>query len=426
MNQARLARVLRNMERDGLTQIVISSTASVYYLTGYWVEPMERMLALYIRADGTCRLFANALFALEPQEGLELVLHQDSDEPTAALAAALLPGTLGVDKAWPSKFLIALLAARPDVTPVLGSAPVDDARKYKDADEISAMRRASQINDQVVEAAIAAVKAGAVESELAAYVEGLYRQHGADRSGEGQLVCFGPNGADPHHAPNGTVLRDGDSVVLDIFIPIRRYWCDMTRTVFFRSVSDEGRRVYETVKAANLAAEAVIRPGVPMKDIDRAARKLIEDAGLRPLLHPPAGPRLRPGLPRAAGQQRLQPRRRRTGDGLLRGAGHLPAGQAGRAHRGSGSGHRGRLRGAQPRLQGAARGGLNTKLPRHCRGSFTSVQELDAAADNAVADIDAEGGVHDPLPKMLVVGKLGLQPGRKLRHLLRRAAVGHG
>lgn len=187
-----------------------------------------------------------------------------------------------MDKAWPSKFLIALLAARPDVTPVLGSAPVDDARKYKDADEISAMRRASQINDQVVEAAIAAVRAGAVESELAAYVEGLYRQHGADRSGEGQLVCFGPNGADPHHAPNGTVLRDGDSVVLDIFIPIRRYWCDMTRTVFFRSVSDEGRRVYETVKAANLAAEAVIRPGVPMKDIDRAARKLIEDAGYGP------------------------------------------------------------------------------------------------------------------------------------------------
>ena len=47
-------------------------------------------------------------------------------------------------------------------------------------------------------------------------------------------------------------------------------------------MSDEGRRVYETVKAANLAAEAVIRPGVPMKDIDRAARKLIEDAGYGP------------------------------------------------------------------------------------------------------------------------------------------------
>ena len=61
MNQQRLARVLRNMERDGLEQIVVTSTASVYYLTGYWVEPMERMLALYLRADGTC-----TLFALEP------------------------------------------------------------------------------------------------------------------------------------------------------------------------------------------------------------------------------------------------------------------------------------------------------------------------------------------------------------------------
>ena len=282
MNQQRLARVLRNMERDGLEQIVVTSTASVYYLTGYWVEPMERMLALYLRADGTCTLFANTLFALEPQEGLELVLHQDSDEPTAALAAALRPGRLGMDKAWPSKFLIALLNARPDVTPVLGSAPVDDARKYKDADEIAAMRHASRINDQMVEQVIAAVKEGAVESELAAYVESLYRQHGADRSSEGQLVCFGPNGADPHHGPNDTVLKDGDSVVLDIFIPIRRYWCDMTRTVFFRSVSDEGRRVYETVKAANLAAEAMIRPGVPMKDIDRAARQVIEDAGYGP------------------------------------------------------------------------------------------------------------------------------------------------
>ena len=282
MNQARLARVLRNMERDGLTQIVISSTASVYYLTGYWVEPMERMLALYIRADGTCRLFANALFALEPQEGLELVLHQDSDVPTAALDAALLPGTLGVDKAWPSKFVIALLAARPDVTPVLGSAPVDDARKYKDADEISAMRRASRINDQVVGQAIAALHAGASETEIADLVERLFREKGANRSSEGQLVCFGPNGADPHHGPDGTRLREGDSVVLDIFIPIGRYWCDMTRTVFFRSASEEGRRVYETVKAANLAAEAVIRPGMPMREIDRAARRVIEEAGYGP------------------------------------------------------------------------------------------------------------------------------------------------
>lgn len=95
------------------------------------------------------------------------------------------------------------------MTPVLGSAPVDDARKYKDADEIAAMRRASQINDQVVEAAIAAVKAGAVESELAAYVEGLYRQHGADRSGEGRWSASAPTAPIPTTPPTGRCSGTG-------------------------------------------------------------------------------------------------------------------------------------------------------------------------------------------------------------------------
>lgn len=282
MNTSRLKRVIANMEAQGLDQIVVTSTASVFYLTGIYVEPMERMLALYIHSSGDCVLFANELFAIQPQKDLPMVLHTDSDDPVAALSAALWPGKLGVDKSWQSKFLIRILELRTDITPVLGSAPVDDARMCKDADEIAAMRRASRINDQVVEAAIAAIRAGARESELAALVEQLFRQHGADHSSEGQLVCFGPNGADPHHAPNDTVIREGDSVVMDIFIPIQRYWCDMTRTVFFRSVSDEGRRVYETVKAANMAAEAMIRPGIPMCDIDRAARSVIENAGYGP------------------------------------------------------------------------------------------------------------------------------------------------
>ena len=144
------------------------------------------------------------------------------------------------------------------------------------------MVAASRINDQVMAIASAAVKDGATEEELAALVERTFREKGADRSSEGQLVCFGPNGADPHHAPNGTVIARGDTVVFDIFIPIHRYWCDMTRTFFFREASDEGRRVYEAVKAANLAAEALIRPGLPMRDFDRAARKVIEDAGYGP------------------------------------------------------------------------------------------------------------------------------------------------
>ena len=282
MNQDRLRRVIDNMHRQGLEQILVTATASVYYLTGVWVEPLERLLALYLDDTGRCVLFGNALFGLEEGDGLTVLTHTDSDDPVAQIAQTVRPGKLGIDKFWASRFLIGLMEQRRDITPVVGSAPVDDARMLKDAQEIEAMVAASRINDQVMAIASAAVKDGATEEELAALVERTFREKGADRSSEGQLVCFGPNGADPHHAPNGTVITRGDTVVFDIFIPIHRYWCDMTRTFFFREASDEGRRVYEAVKAANLAAEALIRPGLPMRDFDRAARKVIEDAGYGP------------------------------------------------------------------------------------------------------------------------------------------------
>ena len=49
-----------------------------------------------------------------------MVEHTDSDDPVAQLAAAVLPGELGIDETWPSRFLIGLMSHRPDVKPVLG------------------------------------------------------------------------------------------------------------------------------------------------------------------------------------------------------------------------------------------------------------------------------------------------------------------
>ena len=59
MNKTRLSRVIANMEAQSLEQIVVTSTSSVYYLTGIHVEPMERMLALYIHTSRRCVLYAS-------------------------------------------------------------------------------------------------------------------------------------------------------------------------------------------------------------------------------------------------------------------------------------------------------------------------------------------------------------------------------
>ena len=281
MNHQRIQSVISRMREAGLSQILVTSTTSLFYLTGYWVEPHERMIALLVTGEGKLTLFGNEIFGLSSTEELPFVPHKDGQDPVKDLAQAVSPGKLGIDKFWYSKFLIGLMAFRPDVTPVHGSLPVDENRTYKDAQERAAMRRASAINDQVVAAAIAAVREGVRENELAALVNREFLARGADGEGA-MLVCFGPNGADPHHGADGTVLKPGDSMIFDIFTPISRYWCDMTRTVFYKTVSDKQRQVYELVRRANEAAEAAIRPGVPLAELDRIARDVITEGGYGP------------------------------------------------------------------------------------------------------------------------------------------------
>jgi len=278
MNQERIARVTALMRERHLPQIIITSTASVFYLTGLWVEPHERMLALLLEDSGKATIFGNAMFGLPKSFPIPIVLHRDGEDPVADLAKALRPASVGVDKFWYSKFLLGLMSHRSDLLPILGSDPVDLARQCKDAAECDAMRKSSRINDQVMAKAIASISAGVRENELASLINREYLLRGADCEGV-QLVCFGANGADPHHAADATLLKPGDSVTLDIFTPIEHHWCDMTRTVFYESVSDKQREVYELVRRANEAAIAEIRPGVSLSHLDQTARTLIADGG---------------------------------------------------------------------------------------------------------------------------------------------------
>jgi Xaa-Pro dipeptidase len=76
------------------------------------------------------------MFAVPPVEGLERIEFDDVDDSVAALAARVSPGRLGIDKAWPSRFLLSLMEKRSDIAPVNGSRPVDEARMLKDEEEI--------------------------------------------------------------------------------------------------------------------------------------------------------------------------------------------------------------------------------------------------------------------------------------------------
>jgi len=278
VNQKRIARVIENMKGQGFERILVTAPASVYYLTSARVQPGERMLALLVTSDGDIKLLANRMFALQGQ-GLPLVEYGDTDDPVALLSESLPAGIVGIDKQWASLFTLRLMALRPDVKPVLGSGPVDLARMIKDAAELDALRTSSHANDRALRETLSALAAGVTELEIGRAYASAAQAQGAVGVGFSPLICFGAGGAEPHHESDSTPLKKGDAVILDVGLNIAEGLSDMTRTVFFGKASEKQRAVYELVREANEAGRAAVKPGVPLRDIDRAARGVIERAG---------------------------------------------------------------------------------------------------------------------------------------------------
>ena len=278
MNNLQLEKVIKNMHAEGLKQILVCAPKSIQYLTGRFIAPGERLVALIIDQSGKAQLIANKLFAQTPLEGAELIEYSDTDDSAKVLANCVNYATLGVDKEFKSRFLLPLMAKRPDIKMVLGSTPVELARMIKTEDELEKMRYSSLLNDRAIEETIMSVRDGMSERELADNYVAASKRIAEGESFE-SLVCFGKNAAEPHHETGDTRLKRGDAVIIDVGLMYRDYCSDMTRTVFFSEASEEQKYIYELVRQANAAGRAAVRPGVKLKDVDAAARKVISDAG---------------------------------------------------------------------------------------------------------------------------------------------------
>ncbi len=275
----RINRVLNNMKEHGLSQLIVSDPKSIFYLTGVNIEPYERLLAFLVREDGKHVFFLNNLYTV-PKTEFEEVWFSDTDDSVGMIAEHLTEGVLGIDKTWAARFLIPLMEKRPDIKMVLGSDCVDDSRAIKDDREIAIMKKASEINDTVMHKALEFIKPGMTEKQVADFIDRQFIEEGATGNSFTTIVSFAGQGADPHHEPDDTVLKEGDAIVIDQGCMYEGYASDMTRSVSCGEPSDpDYEKVHDLVRRANEKAESIIKPGVKLCDIDAAARDLITEAG---------------------------------------------------------------------------------------------------------------------------------------------------
>lgn len=281
LQKDKLNRCLDELNKMGLTQMLLSDPMAIYYLTNEMVHPGERFLGLYISQNHAPVLFINRLFSASKTCDIEVVKHDDTQDPIDFVAEVIDPTKkLGVDKTLAAKFLLPMMERSLATGFVNGSIAIDTTRSIKDEDEKEKMRKSSHINDLAMEQFVKLVHDGVTELEIANQMMDIYTSLGASGYSFDPIVSFGANAADPHHEPDNTVLKDGDCVLFDVGCVVDDYCSDMTRTFFYKYVSEEDARVYNLVKEANESAEAIIKPGVMLKDIDLTARKVISDEGL--------------------------------------------------------------------------------------------------------------------------------------------------
>lgn len=156
---------------------------------------------------------------------------------------------------------------------------LDELRASKDEEELEAMRKAQKITDEAFRAVLNFIRPGMTEREVAARLVYEMMRLGGEKTSFDPIVAAGPNGSRPHAIPGDRVLEQGMFVTMDFGCKVDGYCSDMTRTVAIGQPDEEMERVYQTVLEAQKAGINAARAGVPGREIDAAARRVIEEAG---------------------------------------------------------------------------------------------------------------------------------------------------
>ena len=155
-------------------------------------------------------------------------------------------------------------------------------RSVKEEYELERMRKAQDITDKAFAEVLSRIEVGMTEKQLCAELIYCLLKNGADGLAFDPIVVSGPNTSLPHGVPGDRKIQEGDFITMDFGALYAGYCADMTRTVAVGYVTDEMEKVYKIVLQAQLAGLAASKAGVPGKEIDGAARKVIEEAGYGP------------------------------------------------------------------------------------------------------------------------------------------------
>lgn len=271
---------LLGTEVDGL---LLTSRYSRYYGAEF---DIAEGVAIVTKAG--CRYFTDSRYIESAQNGIQgfEVLEVNRENPYSKLLneaiAEFEVTTLGFEEEYLTVAELNAYEQKLNAKLVPYNEKINGFRIVKEDWEFQLMRKAQQITDQAFAEVITRIKPGMTEKQLQAELIYCLYKNGGDGLAFDPIVVSGPNTSLPHGVAGDRVIQPGDFVTMDFGALYQGYCADMTRTVAVGFATEEMRKVYETVLAAQKAGIGITKAGVTGKEIDGAARQVITDAGYGP------------------------------------------------------------------------------------------------------------------------------------------------
>ena len=282
----RIQRATSEAAARGIGALLVTPSADYEYLLGYRPPALERLTCLILPVEGTPTLVVprlelslarSSIGALA--DALELAPWEETDDPFRLVSDRLI-GALRVglqDQMW-SRFVLRLRALLDPAELVDASPAIGAVRRIKQPEEVDRLRSAAAAADEAMLAITSERLSGRTEAEVSRRINELLVDAGHETA-DFAIVASGPNSASPHHEPGERVIEAGDAVVLDIGGTRAGYCSDTTRTAVVGEPDPDFAALYEVLRMAQAAACEAVAPGVPACDVDRAARRIISEAG---------------------------------------------------------------------------------------------------------------------------------------------------
>jgi len=284
---ARTHRAAGEAQGRGLAALALVPGPNLRYLTGLALHASERLM-LALLAPGRPAAFVVPAFEAERvRQGAgvpaDVLPYTDEEGPRSALGQACqhlgLAGQKVGAEALHMRLMEYLLLREAGVDVAAADDIFTGARLRKDAAELAAMGEAIARTEQVLHAFLPQIQPGRTERELAARLQAMLLEASGEDVSFPPILVAGPNTALPHGTPSDRSLQPGDMVIIDCGIYYAGYVSDITRTFAVGHVDPELRRVYAVVLEANRAGREACRPGATAQEVDRAARRVIREAG---------------------------------------------------------------------------------------------------------------------------------------------------